>query len=48
MSQRPCVPRSVVDDPDDQRRNALESQLLSLLSGFQACIGYRRGSSARC
>ena len=34
MSRNPCVPR-VVDDPDDQRRNALESQLLSLLSGFQ-------------
>jgi hypothetical protein len=34
MSRKPCVPR-VVDDPDDARRNALESQLLSLLAGFQ-------------
>jgi hypothetical protein len=25
----------VVDDPDDDRRNALERQLLSLLAGFQ-------------
>lgn len=34
MSRQPSVPR-VVDDPDEARRSAVETQLLSLLGGFQ-------------